>query len=97
VGSLVDVAPLGVAEQVKETVEALPGVIDCHAIRVRYSGPRLFLDIHVHMDGRQTLQQAHEISDRIEQRLHEVLADVDVTVHPEPNPAQDVKAPDSPR
>ncbi len=83
---LLDTAPAGVAERIKETVEAIPGVIDCHAIRVRHSGPHLFVDIHVHLDGDQTLRQAHELSDRIEERLKEDLAEADVTVHPEPNP-----------
>ncbi len=84
IGTLMDVAPAGVADKVRQAVEALPGVIDCHQIRVRRSGPQLFMDIHVHMEGGQSLRQAHELSDRIEQRIEQLLTDVDVTVHPEP-------------
>jgi divalent metal cation (Fe/Co/Zn/Cd) transporter len=55
---------------------------------VRHSGPHLFIDIHAHMDGQQTLHQAHELSDQIEERLRTELPDADVTVHPEPAPKQ---------
>ena len=67
-------------------MEAVPGVADCHQIRARHSGPHLFIDIHVHMDGNQTLRQAHELSDRVEHLLQEKLPDADVTVHPEQKP-----------
>jgi cation diffusion facilitator family transporter len=91
IGSLMDVAPSGVADRVKEVVESIPGVVDCHQIRVRHSGPHLFIDIHVYMDGAQTLQQAHDLSDQIEQQLQHILADADVTVHPEPDPGIDAR------
>ena len=86
IDGLLDVAPAGLADQVKQTVEAIPGVVDCHQIRARHSGPHLFIDIHVHMDGNQTLREAHDLSDRIEQLLQASLPDADVTVHPEPKP-----------
>lgn len=86
IDGLLDVAPRGMVERIKEAVELIPGVVDCHQIRARHSGPQLFIDIHVHMDGAQSLQQAHDLSDRIEQRLQEVLPEADVTVHPEPAP-----------
>jgi cation diffusion facilitator family transporter len=84
IDGLLDVAPAGMADQIKHAVEGIPGVIDCHQIRARHSGPHLFIDIHVHMDGGQTLKQAHELSDRIEERLQQSLPEADVTVHPEP-------------
>jgi cation diffusion facilitator family transporter len=88
IGGLMDMAPAGAADQIRQAVEAIPGVMDCHQIRVRRSGPRLFLDIHVHMDGSQSLSQAHQLSDLIEERLQTILADADVTVHPEPDPGK---------
>ncbi len=86
IDGLLDVAPPGMADHIKQTVETIPGVMDCHQIRVRHSGPHLFIEIHVYMDGGQTLREAHELSDRIEQLLQKNLPDADVTVHPEPKP-----------
>jgi len=94
VQALVDAAPGGMAEQVKAAVEAIDGVHNCHAIRIRHSGPHYFVDLHVLLDGSQTLQAAHELTERIEQKVQTLLPDADVTVHPEPwkPPPQSVQA-----
>lgn len=84
VQGLLDAAPEGLAEKVKVAVEAVPGVHDCHALRMRHSGPRYFVDLHVLVDGSQTLQAAHELTERIEQEVQKLVPDADVTVHPEP-------------
>lgn len=81
---LLDAAPAGLVEDIQRTVEALPGVIDCHHIRVRTSGPRVFADIHVTMDGNQSLNTAHALTDRIEQAVRQINPEIDVTVHAEP-------------
>jgi ferrous-iron efflux pump FieF len=65
-------------------VEAVPGVKNCHAIRARYSGPVLFIDLHVLVDGRQTLFEAHALTETIEGVIQRIVPGADVTVHPEP-------------
>jgi cation diffusion facilitator family transporter len=52
VDALVDSAPAGMEQRILAAVSAVPGVRNCHNIRVRYSGPVLFLDLHVLVDGR---------------------------------------------
>jgi cation diffusion facilitator family transporter len=84
VQSLVDAAPAGVDRKIAAAVEALPGVTNCHHVRVRYSGPRPFVDIHVLMDGGQTLRKAHDLTEQIERAIERILPEADVTVHPEP-------------
>lgn len=82
--SLIDTVPQGIDRQIIYAVESLAGVTDCHHVRVRYSGPKPFVDIHVLLDGNQTLRQAHDLTEQIEQAIERVLPDADVTVHPEP-------------
>jgi len=36
--ALLDVAPSGIEEKIISAVEVLPGITDCHNVRVRYSG-----------------------------------------------------------
>jgi len=84
VQQLLDAAPAGIGEKIASAVEALPGVSDCHQVRVRYSGPRPFVDVHVLLDGNQTLRQAHDLTEKIERAIQDVLPEADVTVHPEP-------------
>lgn len=86
VGALLDAAPKGMAQRIIDAAESLPGVENCHNVRLRYSGPRLFVDVHVLVDGAQTLRQAHELTDEVERAIQQVAPDADVTVHPEPLP-----------
>jgi len=83
--ALLDVAPLGIEEKIISAVEVLPGITDCHNVRVRYSGPQLFVDIHVLIDGSLTLIEAHDLTEEIERVIQKLIPNADVTVHPEPN------------
>jgi cation diffusion facilitator family transporter len=83
--ALLDVAPSGIEEKIISAVEVLPGISDCHNVRVRYSGPQLFVDIHVLIDGSQTLIEAHNLTEEIERVIQKLIPNADVTVHPEPN------------
>ena len=84
VAALLDAAPAGVEEKIKSAVEGLAGVTDCHKVRVRYSGPLPFVDVHVLLDGDQSLKAAHDLTEEIERAIQRELPGADVTVHPEP-------------
>lgn len=84
VDELLDSAPAGVEQNIRAAVEAVQGVCDCHDIRVRRSGSVLFVDLHVLVDGAQTLAQAHHLTETIEAAIHHISPGADVTVHPEP-------------
>jgi cation diffusion facilitator family transporter len=84
VQALIDAAPRGLYNEIKRTVEGLPGVYDCHNIRFRYSGPQVFIDVHILTDGEQTLASAHDLTMEIERAIEELIPNADVTVHPEP-------------
>lgn len=81
---LLDAAPKGLDQKIKERVEGIEGVEDCHNIRVRASGPKVFVDVHVNLDGDLTLTEAHKLTEVIETAIEEVVPEADVTVHPEP-------------
>jgi cation diffusion facilitator family transporter len=85
VAALLDTAPPGLVDQIRQTVRAVPGVEGCHQIRVRTSGPRLFADIHVIMDGSLSLDAVHALTEQIEQAIHRINPEIDITVHAEPN------------
>jgi cation diffusion facilitator family transporter len=84
VQALLDSAPRGMAEEVKAAVEKVEGVLDCHAVRIRHAGPHFFIDLHVLLDGSQSLQAAHDLTDVIERKVQVLWPDADITVHPEP-------------
>lgn len=84
--ALLDRAPHGMVQTVQAAIMELPGVDNCHHVRVRPSGPSYFIDVHVTVDGRQTLEEAHALADLIENTVQEIVPGADVTVHPEPRP-----------
>jgi cation diffusion facilitator family transporter len=84
IDALLDTAPAGMEQQIATVVEAVPGVRNCHNIRIRESGPLLFIDLHVLVDGGQTLAQAHDLTETIEAAIQKLCPRADVTVHPEP-------------
>jgi cation diffusion facilitator family transporter len=85
--ALLDAAPRGLEQQIKTAAETVPGILDCHQVRARYSGAQLFVDAHVLVDGSQTLTQAHALTDEVDAAIQRILPGADVTVHAEPAPA----------
>lgn len=81
---LLDHAPDGLAEKVKDAAESVPGVIDCHQVRVRVSGPGLFIDAHISVSPELNMMDAHELTGRVESAIAKVAANADVTIHQEP-------------
>ena len=60
------------------------GVSEIRGIRLRQSGPTMFLDTTVAIPRTMLFQQAHEVMDNIEKSVHVRYPDMDVIVHGEP-------------
>lgn len=85
ISALLDTAPQGLADRVEQVSAAVDGVEDAHAIRIRASGAHTFVDMHVTMDGRRSLNEAHAATEVIEKAIHNIIPQADVTVHVEPS------------
>jgi cation diffusion facilitator family transporter len=82
--SLLDVAELD-PQQVVETALAVPGVVDCHAVRSRASGGFVHVDLHIHVDPEMSVSLAHDITHLVESAIRRRFSDVgDVIIHTEP-------------
>ncbi|NTV37039.1 MAG: cation transporter [Anaerolineaceae bacterium] len=72
-----------------EIAEGVPGVVRVHHTMADYVGPALMVDLHINVDGKMTLNEAHTISDEVIKRL-EAMPEVDrAYVHIEPHDWQD--------
>jgi cation diffusion facilitator family transporter len=85
VHALIDTVPPDLQQRIQGTAEGIPGVLDCHNIRIRYVGAVPIVDVHATLDGNQTLREAHDLTERIEAAIQTVVPDADVTVHAEPH------------
>jgi len=73
-----------VREEIAVAAAAVPGVLGVHQVITEYVGPRLVADLHIDVDGRTPLFEAHRISDAVCAKVEE-LPEVDrVYVHVEP-------------
>lgn len=66
--ALTDEAVLDQSE-VKAVVLSVSGVLDCHKIRSRGMQDHVFIDLHIQVDPRLTVKEAHTISYAVESKL----------------------------
>jgi cation diffusion facilitator family transporter len=92
IDGLMDTTPKGMDEAIRLKVAAIQGVRNCHGVRVRSSGPRLFVDVHIEADGRKSLKATHDLTQLVESAIRELAPGADVTVHPEPADSKSLKA-----
>lgn len=60
------------------------GAIEAHDFRMRQAGPSSFLEFHLVVPGRMSVDEAHDICDRIEQAIKRELPGMIITIHIEP-------------
>lgn len=64
---------------------SVPGVLSIHEVRTRYAGARLFVDLHIQVDGETTVRAGHAISSRVCEAIHQhAPIIIEVLVHIEP-------------
>jgi cation diffusion facilitator family transporter len=83
--ALLDAAPKnGEYEKIVEETKKIKGITDVHAVRIRSVGAGWFVDMHVTMDGNLTVNESHDITEKVEEKILGILPKSDVTVHVEP-------------
>ena len=58
--------------------------LDFHRLRTRSAGNEIFIDMHLTLCRKLTLDEVHQITDGIEQAIEKEIPGADVTIHPEP-------------
>lgn len=61
------------------------GADEIHDVRIRRVGPALFIEFHLVVDGLMSVNDSHEICDRIEASLEQLAPRAHVTIHVEPS------------
>lgn len=84
ISALLDAAPPGLAERIGTEVARVSGVQTVGPIRIRQSGPSMFIDLVVGADRSVSLEQAHQIAAAVEDRVVALTPESDVVVHVDP-------------
>ena len=87
VGGLMDVAvPPNTQKAIRDVIASnADGAIEAHDIRTRQAGSLTFIDFHLVVPGTMTVDASHTICDAIEAKLREVVKNVQITIHVEPD------------
>jgi len=86
VGGLMDEAlPPDQVERIRKTIaDNLDGAIEFHALRTRASGPCAFVEFHLVVPAKMTVEEAHAITERLERALASALPGAETIIHVEP-------------
>ena len=58
-----------------------PGVLGHHDLKTRTAGSRLFVNLHIELDGAQTLEQAHGISAGLKRAIFTAYPHAEIIIH----------------
>ncbi|AWK85633.1 cation diffusion facilitator family transporter [Azospirillum thermophilum] len=86
--------PEGERARIVELVTDYPGVEGMHDLRTRSSGTGSFVELHLELDSRLTVDQAHDITDGVEALLRRTFANCEVMIHQEPAGLKDERLDD---
>ena len=72
-------------EQLVEKLATVEGVREVHDIATVYASSKLYITLHAYVDSKMSVEEAHEIAEKIENRMHTGIKQLEnVTVHVEP-------------
>jgi cation diffusion facilitator family transporter len=74
-----------IQERIREAIKAnAGGALQAHDVRTRTAGPATFIEFHLVVPGAMTVDDAHEICDRLEAAIERDIKGAEVVIHVEP-------------
>ncbi len=71
-------------EQIRQISLSVEGVMGVHDLRTRMSGPVRFIQLHLELDDKMPLIEAHRIADLVDDKLCKAFPSADVLIHQDP-------------
>ena len=79
---------------IKAIASVFPGVHGFHDLKTRVAGSRIFVNLHIELDGTQTLNDAHAIGSALRRAIVAAYPRCDVLIHKDPvRPPKDPTTP----
>ena len=80
---------------ISEIADGFDGVLGFHDLKTRVAGSRVFVNIHIELDGDQSLHDAHAIGAALRRAIIAAYPQADVLIHKDPAGVE--RHPDDPR
>lgn len=78
-------------QQIREGIQAVPGVVSVHELRSRSLAGRFFIDVHVQVSPKISVSEGHFVGDKVRHYLESHYAEIeDVTIHIDPEDDENV-------
>ena len=77
-------APPETVARIAELADAAPGALGWHDLKTRMSGAKLFVQLHLEIDGSLTLKESHAIGEALRREILRIGPDVEVIIHTDP-------------
>ncbi|WP_321517489.1 cation diffusion facilitator family transporter [uncultured Bacteroides sp.] len=81
---LLDTAPQDKVNMVEQKLLSIPEVKSFHGLKIRSAGADTFIKVNVHLDSELSLMKVHEICDKIEKEINNLINRSEVYIHAEP-------------
>ncbi|MEI6696996.1 MAG: cation diffusion facilitator family transporter [Bacteroidota bacterium] len=71
-------------EKINNIIIGIPEVLSFHNLKIRTSGAFTFVELNIHVEPKLTIEEAHEISHKVEEIICAAVEKCEVHVHEEP-------------
>lgn len=71
-------------EKILALASAHPMVESAHDLRTRSTGERIFIEFHIEVDGKLSVERAHDITEDLEKKIYDAFPTSEVLIHQEP-------------
>jgi ferrous-iron efflux pump FieF len=70
-----------IIRRIEEIAGNWPGLHGFHDLKTRTAGSRIFVNLHIELDGNQTLREAHAIGAGLRRAILDACPEADVIIH----------------
>jgi cation diffusion facilitator family transporter len=81
---LSDAISKDVAEKIRREITSTKGVCKCENLRVRRAGTKTFAEATVQVPDYMSLEEAHNMASKIEEKIKNSIGNAEITIHTEP-------------
>ncbi len=89
---LLDKAPQDIIEKVEKVLATHTEVKKFHSLKIRTAGADTFIKLNIHLEPDLSLKNVHELCDRIEKDIIEIIPRSEVYIHAEPQDVSHIEA-----